>query len=303
METPEFELAFEPRHGRPVRVAAGVLRVTAPNAGPFTFHGTNSYVVGGKDVAVIDPGPDDARHFAALVAAIEGRRVRLILVTHTHRDHSRLARRLGALTGAPVLAEGPHRSARPLHAGETNPLSEGADTDFVPDRTIADGQRLVFGDDALTAVATPGHAANHLAFALDGAARILFSGDHVMAWSTTIVAPPDGSMTDYLASLDRLIARDDRLLLPGHGGPVTRPQTFLRALRAHRRLRERAILERVIAGDGKIGAIVRALYATTDPRLHPAAALSVFSHLERLVESGAVATDGPPALDGHYRPG
>lgn len=297
---PRFDTRFEPRHGEAVTVAPGVQRITAPNAGPFTFHGTNSYIIGEASVAVLDPGPMDERHFAALTAALEGRRVSHILVSHTHIDHSPLAARLAAATGAPVLAEGPHRLARPLFAGETNPLAESCDADFRPDVALADGDP-VFGEGwTLKAIHTPGHAANHLAFALEGTG-IVFSGDHVMAWATSVVAPPDGAMRDYMASLDRLASRKDRLYLPGHGGPVDEPGSFVRALRAHRRMRSQAIVERLASGDRSIAAIVKALYRDTDPRLHGAAALSVLAHLEDLVEQGVVASDGRPALSGAYR--
>lgn len=301
MNEPKFRMEFEPAHGRAVPVAPGVLRVTAPNAGPLTFHGTNSYIVGERALAVIDPGPEDDSHFAALMTAIAGRPVSHIFVSHTHRDHSPLARRLAAATGAETVAEGPHRAARPLHPGEINPLGESSDHDFRPDRRIAHGESVTGEGWQLTAVHTPGHTVNHLTFSLAGSG-ILFTGDHVMAWATTIVAPPDGAMADYMASLDRLLERDDRLYLPGHGGPVTGPKAFVRALKAHRRMRERAIFERVRAGDRRIAEMVAAIYRDTDPRLHRAAALSVFAHIEVLVERGELVTDGAPSLSGIYEP-
>ncbi|SIR11043.1 Glyoxylase, beta-lactamase superfamily II [Rhizobium sp. RU20A] len=303
-ESPDFDLAFEPRHGTAISVAPGVQRLTAGNASPFTFHGTNSYIVGDRSVAVIDPGPEDEAHFQALLAALAGRTVTHIAVSHTHRDHAPLARRLQAAKGGLIVAEGPHRPARPLFAGEINPFAESSDMDFVPDLALADGERIEGDGWALSAIATPGHTANHLSFALQTAAGdetgIVFSADHVMAWATTIVAPPDGAMADYMASLDVMLARDDRLFLPGHGGPVTNPAPFLRGLKAHRRMRERAVLERVKAGDETIPAMVKVIYASTDPRLHGAAALSVLAHLEDLVARGAVVSDGPPALSGRY---
>ncbi|MFP5075868.1 MBL fold metallo-hydrolase [Rhizobium sp. YIM 134829] len=300
MAEPRFDREFSPHHGRPVPVAVGVVRVTAGNRGPLTFEGTNTYLIGTRSLAVIDPGPLDEAHFTALMAAIDGRPVSHIAVTHTHRDHSPLARRLKAETGAEVVAEGPHRAARALHLGEQNLLSESSDLDFSPDRRLGDGE-TVFGEGwQLTALLAPGHTANHAAFALEGTG-IVFSGDHVMAWATSIVAPPDGSMRDYMASLDKMLAREgDRLYLPGHGGPLTAPQAFLRGLRTHRRMRERAVLDRVRAGDRHIPEMVRSIYATTDPRLHGAAGLSVFAHLEDLVASGTVQTDGAPALAGTY---
>ncbi len=298
----EFDTGFEPAHGSFVRVAPDVLRVTAPNASAFTFHGTNSYIVGRNTLAVIDPGPDDERHLKTLLDAIAGRPVSHIFVSHTHRDHSPLATRLKAATGALVLAEGPHRPARELAIGEVNALDESNDTDFMPDIALPDNA-VVDGDGwSIRAVHTPGHAANHAAFSLENTG-ILFSADHVMAWSTSIVAPPDGAMADYMASLERLLERDDRLLLPGHGGPVTQPKAFMRGLKAHRKMRERAILERLQQGDRTIGDMVRVIYRETDPRLHGAAGLSILAHLEDLVSRGLATTHGAPAIDGIYEPG
>ncbi|MDR9779328.1 MBL fold metallo-hydrolase [Rhizobium redzepovicii] len=300
MDSPAFDLAFEPAYGQAVPVVAGVERVTVNNPGPFTFFGTNSYIVGSASVAVIDPGPEDEAHFQALMAALAGRAVTHIFVSHTHRDHSPLARRLQAATGAVTVGQGPHRPARPLRDGEINPFAESSDLSFVPDITLGDGESLSGDGWALSAVLTPGHTANHAAFALEGR-DILFSGDHVMAWSTSIVAPPDGSMADYMESLERLIARDDRLLLPGHGGPVMEPAGFLRALKAHRLRREQAVLARVQAGDTQIAEMVKVIYRDTDPKLHGAAALSVLAHIEDLVERGEIAADGPPSLAATYR--
>lgn len=298
-----FDRAFVPAHGTAVPIANGVQRITCGNASPFTFTGTNSYIVGtGPTVAMIDPGPQDEAHFDALMKALGTRKLSHIFVSHTHRDHSPLAARVKNATGAWTVAEGPHRPARPLHAGEVNPFAESSDTDFVPDITLADGATIDGDGWSLTSVHTPGHTANHAAFALNGTG-ILFSADHVMAWATTIVAPPDGSMGDFMASVEKLLTRNDRIYFPGHGGPVTEPQSFLRGLRTHRRMRERAILERIRGGDRLISEMVKVIYARTDIRLHGAAALSVLAHLEDLVEKGFVATDGPPSLAGEYRPG
>lgn len=297
----EFDTSFDPAYGRAVAVAPDVLRVTARNPSPFTFHGTNSYIVGRDTLAVIDPGPEDDAHLETLLTAIAGRPVSHIFISHTHRDHSPLAARLKEHTGAPTLAEGPHRPARPLRIGEINPLDASADLAFVPDVVLADSA-LTQGDGwAIRAVLTPGHTANHAVFALEGTGT-LFSADHVMAWSTSIVAPPDGAMADYMGSLDRLLARDDRLLLPGHGGPVIAPQRFMRGLKTHRKMRERAILERIRAGDRTIAEMVAAIYRDTDPRLHGAAGLSVLAHIEDLVARGLIATEGDPAIDGIFSP-
>lgn len=300
-EDVRFERTFEPAYGQAVPVADNVQRLTVNNPSPFTFLGTNTYIVGRTSVVVIDPGPDDDRHYDALKAALAGRQVSHIAVSHTHRDHSPLARRLKADTGAIIVAEGPHRPSRPLHVGETNPFAESSDVDFIPDLALSDGEMLSGDGWTLEAIHTPGHTANHVAFAMKDTG-IVFSADHVMAWATSIVAPPDGSMADYMASLERLLRRDDRLYLPGHGGPVLEPAAFLRGLRAHRRMRERAVLERIRAGDRVITDMVAAIYRDTDKRLHGAAALSVLAHLEDLVEKGRVSTDGPPRLGGIYSP-
>lgn len=295
----DFNITFEPAYGEAVELAPGISRITVNNPSAFTFHGTNSYLVGTQTLAVIDPGPIDEAHLQTLLKAIDGRPVSHILVSHTHIDHSPLAARLQAETGATIVAEGPHRSARPLRIGEVNPLDASGDMSFKPDLAIADGE-VVEGDGwTMRAVFTPGHAANHMAFALEGTG-VLFSADHVMAWSTSIVAPPDGAMSDYMASLDKLLARDDRIFFPGHGGPVQSPAAFMRGLKAHRKMRERAIVERLRTGDRTIPEMVAAIYRDTDPRLHGAAGLSVLAHLEDLVARGIVKVEDEPSLDGVF---
>ncbi|GHD06103.1 MBL fold metallo-hydrolase [Tianweitania populi] len=294
-------MAFDGKAGEAIAMAPKVLRVTANNPSPYTFHGTNSYIVGTETLAVIDPGPDDPAHLGALLQAIDSRPVSHIFVSHTHRDHSPLTPALKAATGAEVLAQGPHRAARPLRDGEVNPFAESSDYAFAPDRALADDE-LVEGDGfAIRAIYTPGHCANHTAFALEGTG-LLFSADHVMAFATTVVAPPDGSMSDFMASLDRLLQRDDRLYLPGHGGNVENPLRFVRGLKAHRKMRERAIVERFAAGDRTIQEVVAAIYRDTDPRLHGAAALSVYAHVEDLVARGLLEAEPDLALDAYYRP-
>ncbi|MCZ8102894.1 MAG: MBL fold metallo-hydrolase [Burkholderiales bacterium] len=296
-----FDRDFESPAGTMVAVSPLVRRIVAPNPSPFTFTGTCTYVVGRGAVAVIDPGPADAAHVQALLAGIAGETVEAIVVTHTHRDHSPGARLLQERTGAPIVGCAPHRVARPLFAHEQTRLDAGADADHAPQRALADGETLEGDGWTLTAVATPGHTANHLAFALPQE-RALFSGDHVMAWSTSIVAPPDGAMGDYMASLARLADRDDAVLWPGHGGPVTQPPRFVRHLLTHRRQRETSIVERLRAGDGTIGAIVPRLYEGLNPALHGAAALSVLAHVEDLVQRGVlVSEDGEPSLARRYR--
>ena len=296
----ELSMAFDGKAGEAIVMAPNVLRVTANNPSPYTFHGTNSYIVGTNTLAVIDPGPDDPAHLSALIQAIDGRPVSHIFVSHTHRDHSPLTPALKAATGAEVLAQGPHRAARPLRDGEVNSFAESSDYAFAPDRALTDDE-LVQGDGfAIRGIYTPGHCANHMAFALEGTG-LLFSADHVMAFATTVVAPPDGSMSDFMASLDRLLQRDDSLYLPGHGGNVENPLRFVRGLKAHRKMRERAILERFTAGDRTIQEVVTAIYRDTDPRLHGAAALSVYAHVEDLVARGLLQAEPNLALHAHYR--
>ena len=298
----EFRTDFDPHHGEAVELVAGVRRITAPNSGPFTQHGTNTYIVGEEEVAVIDPGPEDGSpHYDAILRALKGRTVSHIVVTHTHVDHSPLARQLSRETGAPIYAEGPHRPARDLHLGELNVLDASGDKDFEPDVRLSHGDMINGKGFTLEAVFTPGHTANHMAFALTGT-PYLFSGDHVMGWATSIVAPPDGSMADYMQSLETLLQRDETIYFPGHGGRLEKAREFVRGLRTHRRMRETAILQRLKAGDRVIPEIVRAIYRDTDPRLHGAAGLSVFAHLEDLVQAGKVLTQGAPSLDGEYTP-
>jgi glyoxylase-like metal-dependent hydrolase (beta-lactamase superfamily II) len=288
------------RPGACVRLSPLVRRVVANNPGPITFTGTCSYIVGRDRIAIIDPGPDLPDHVKALLQAVRGETVTHILVSHTHRDHSPATRAIQAATGARVVGCGPHRTARPLALGEVNPLEASVDLEYAPDQQLAAGDTVEGNGWRLVAVETPGHMANHLAFALPEEAA-LFSADHVMAWSTTVVAPPDGSMSAYMASLDKLRSRSERIYWPGHGGPVRDPQRFLRALAHHRRQREASILNRLAAGDRTIPEMVRAIYQGLKPALVGAAGLSVFAHLEDLVERGLVTVDGPPTLASEFR--
>jgi glyoxylase-like metal-dependent hydrolase (beta-lactamase superfamily II) len=296
-----FEREMTAEAGEVVQVSPLVRRILAGNAGPFTYKGTCSYVVGRGEVALIDPGPEDPAHLRVLLDATQGEKVNAIVVTHTHRDHSPGARALQAATGAPIVGCGPHRAARPLADGEVPALDASADRDHAPDRELLAGDAVRGPGWTLEALPTPGHTANHLAFVLPEE-NALFSGDHVMAWSTSIVAPPDGRMADYMASLALLMERGEQRYWPGHGGPVNQPARFVRALLQHRRQREAAILERLAAGDRFIRDIVPRLYAGVPKALHGAAGLSVYAHLEDLVERGLVRTDGPPSLAGAYRP-
>jgi glyoxylase-like metal-dependent hydrolase (beta-lactamase superfamily II) len=272
----------------------------ADNGGPVTYTGTCSYIVGRGRVAVIDPGPALDAHMDALLQAVRGETVTHIVVSHTHRDHSPGARILQAATGAPIVGCSAHRTARILAEGEANPLEASTDREYAPNEEMREGDTIAGPGWHLTAVETPGHMANHLAFALPEE-RALFSADHVMAWNTTVIAPPDGSMGAYMASLDKLRGRDETIYWPGHGGPVREPQRFLRGLINHRRQREVSILTRLAEGDRTIPSIVAAIYQGLKPSLVRAAGLSVFAHLEDLVERGLVTTDGQPSLDGEYR--
>ena len=284
--------------GEVKRVSPLVRRLVANNSSPFTFTGTCSYIVGEGEVAIIDPGPLDDAHIAALIGATRGERVKHILVTHTHRDHSPAAARLKAATGATILGARPF--APKNAASETKGLDAAHDLSYAPDHALADGERVAVEGYTLEAVATPGHAANHLCFALIEE-NSLFSGDHVMAWSTTVVAPPDGSMGDYLASLEKLRARSESLFWPGHGGPVRNPQRYMRGLAHHRRQREAAILARIEAGDETIDDIVAAIYVGLDARLVRAAGLSTLAHLQDLAGRGLVAVEGAMDLSGRFR--
>ncbi|MFC4174232.1 MBL fold metallo-hydrolase [Microvirga sp. GCM10011540] len=286
--------------GECVRVSPLVRRIVANNPGPITFTGTCSYIVGTGRVAIVDPGPDLPEHIDALLHAVRNETITHILVTHTHRDHSPAARAVKEATGAQLVGCSQHRSARPLFEGEVNLLETSSDRDYAPDRELTEGDRIEGPGWSLTALATPGHMANHLAFTLPEE-KALFSGDHVMAWSTTVVAPPDGSMGEFMASLDKLKGREESVYWPGHGGPVRDPGRFVRALIHHRRQREVSILNRLAAGDRTIPAIVAAIYQGLKPALVGAAGLSVFAHLEDLVARGLVRTDGTPCLDGEYR--
>ncbi len=282
-----------PLYGEVETLSPLIRRVTANNPGPFTGTGTGTHIVGHGEVAVLDPGPDDPAHVTALLRALGGERVSAILVTHTHRDHSPASRALAAATGAPIVGCAPVVSNAPRGApdGFANTLSEAFDADYVPDRICVDEDVIEGPGWRLEAIATPGHSSNHLAFALPQE-RALFTGDHVMGWSTSVVAPPDGEMADYLASLAKLQTRDDTVYHPTHGDPVTEPQRLVRGLTLHRRQREGAILAILGNAPATIPALVAAMYASVDPRLHGAAGLSVLAHLIMLERLGQVCREG-----------
>ena len=297
---------FDFTYGHRDQVSPLIQRVIADNPGPFTFTGTGTYIVErdmpGASVAVIDPGPDDEAHLHALLRALKGRTVSHILVTHAHRDHAPLSRALAeAVGGAPILAAAPHGAT--IHASDhmdQAAMDEDDDTDFQPDIIVTDGQRIEGDGWTIEALATPGHASNHMAFVLREE-NALFSGDHVMGWSTTVVAPPDGDMTAYMDSLDRVLARGFSTIWPTHGPAITQVAPFLKAYREHRLEREAQICARLAAGDTNIAQMVPALYAAVDQRLWPAASLSVLSHMIKLVKEGRVVADSEPTLTAHYR--
>jgi glyoxylase-like metal-dependent hydrolase (beta-lactamase superfamily II) len=291
-----FVSAREPPPRALTQVSPMVRRLVAPNASPFTFNGTCTYIVGQGQVAIVDPGRDDDTHVSALLAAVDGEQVETILITHTHRDHSPGARKLRAATGARVIGAAP---LTPKGDGSTG-LDASHDRDYSPDAILADGERWQGAGYSIEALATPGHCSNHLCFALleEGA---LFSGDHVMAWSTSVVAPPDGSMRAYMDSLDKLRARPETIYWPGHGGPVIEPQRYLRALIYHRRQREASILNALADGPRTIPALVAKIYVGLNPSLTRAAGLSTLAHLEDLGERGRVVGGALEGGEQHFR--
>ena len=281
-------------YGEAAQVSPLIRRVIAPNASVFTFHGTGTYIVGRGEVAIVDAGPDLAGHVDAVLHAVRGETVTHLIVTHTHVDHSPATRHIKQATGARTYGFGPHGG------GEGPAVEEGADRDFVPDHRLADGAAIEGCGWTLEAVHTPGHTSNHLCFAL-AEERALFSGDHVMGWSTTVVSPPDGDMGAYMASLEKLSLRDEETYWPTHGPPIPGPQRFVGRLLGHRRRRESEILAAVAEGADTIPELVTRLYVGLDRRLHPAAARTVLAHLIHLVESGRAACDGTPDEAARYR--
>lgn len=290
------EITFE--YGACEAVSPLIRRVVADNPGPFTYTGTGTYIVGRGVVAVIDPGPDIPAHLDALLAALDGETVSHILVTHHHADHSPLARPLAERIGARIWG----RAAPSASVAEETGLKLDAEDDghFRPDVEVADGEVLAGPGWTLEAIATPGHTSNHFCFALKEE-NALFSGDHVMGWSTTVITPPDGDMGDYFASLAKIQARNFDTLWPTHGAPVRDVAPFLRAYVDHRRAREAQILAALSEGPAQIRTMVPKLYAAVDPRLHPAAALSMLAHLIQLTHERQVLCDGEPGLESVYR--
>ena len=272
--------------GIPIQLEPLVTRVLAPNPSPYTHTGTQTHIVGTTDLAVIDPGPDDPAHLDALIRAIGGRPVVAIAVTHHHRDHSPATRPLHALTGAPIVG------AAPFALDDAGARADASfDAAYAPDRVLAEGDTVGGHGWTLEAIATPGHTSNHVAFALPET-KALFSGDHVMGWSTTIVSPPDGNMTAYMASLEKLMGRNDRVYYPGHGEAVDKPQRLVRGMLGHRKQREGQILRLLHDRPLAIPAMVERMYVALDTRLVPAAERSVLAHLYDLQTRGRVIEEG-----------
>ena len=282
--------------GMATRVSPLVRRIVADNPSVFTYHGTGTFIVGHGDVAVIDAGPALERHVEAILDATRGETITHQFITHTHSDHSPAARLLKQATGAEIWAWGPATGG---DDGIT-PVDESEDRAFAPDHLLRHGDRIAGRGWTIEAVHTPGHASNHMCYALEEE-MTLFSGDHVMGWSTTVVSPPDGDMSAYLASLELVLERGDAVLRPTHGAAITEPAAFVSALIDHRRMRDRQIIACLDDGVGTIPAMVETIYATTDRRLFPAARRSVLAHVIRLVRQGRIAADGTPDERTRYR--
>ena len=280
-----LNFSFEPGTGGLVPVVDGIARVTAPNRSHHTFTGTNTFLLGVDELIVVDPGPNDAKHLGALIHAIDGRPVKAILLTHTHLDHSGLARRLRDKVGAPLWFGGKHRLYREVGPLERTLLTRSCDFDLEPDEVLSHGDNVTVDGISLGVLATPGHCGNHLAFSVAGS-PYLFTGDHVMGWSSTLVSPPDGSMGDYLMSLERVIQAPFSYYLPAHGGPIPEGRKFARALLAHRQHRNEQILAGVASGANTPAKLVSRMYQEISPVLKPAAAKTVEAHLDYLVAQG-----------------
>lgn len=285
MSSPIFDRNFDPNYGKVVEITPTIRRIVAPNPSAFTFYGTGTYIVGCGKVAVIDPGPNDTTHFEALTSALRGETVTHILVTHTHLDHSPLTQALKDWCGAPSYGFGPHGGDR---GGET--VEAGADYDFKPDHRLMDGDQVAGDGWTFEAVHTPGHTSNHLCFSYFEE-KALFSGDHVMGWSTSVISPPDGNMTDYMMSLEKLLKREEDVYYPTHGNPISNPKDHVRSFLFHRKDREEQILACLGRGLETIPQIVPAIYQDIPQKLHPAAARSVLAHMEKLLLEGLISAD------------
>ena len=292
---------FDPTPGQPIELAHGLIRILAPNPSPMTFRGTNTYILGAAAVTVIDPGPDAPDHMRAILAAIGHRPVQQIIVTHSHLDHSPLARALAQATNAPVLAFGDSfagRSAIMATLAASGDLGggEGVDHTFCPDQTLADGETIPCDLGPLRVLHTPGHLGNHICLRWGDA---IFSGDHVMGWASSLVSPPEGDLTDFMASCARLLTEKAQILYPGHGAPVADPQATISALIAHRHARESQILGALTA-PMTAAAITDVVYIDTPTALRRAAERNVLAHLIDLTGRGLIAPQGALARDATF---
>ncbi len=291
-----FRRKLDFTYGEVAQVAPGIRRIIAENPSPFTFYGTGTYIVGRGEVAVIDPGPADAAHIDRLLDGIAGETVSHIFVTHTHMDHSPGSRLLQERTGAKTYAYGPHGAGK-LEQGV--PVEEGGDMAFQPDQLLGDGEILQGGGWSLECVYTPGHTSNHMCYQLRER-KALFTGDHVMGWSTSIVSPPDGDMAAYIASLEKLLLRDDLVYWPTHGPSIEDPKPYVRAFITHRQERQEQVLVCVRQGVRRIEDMVPQIYAELPEFMYPAAARSVLASVVHLVELGRLRTDGEAQLAARY---
>lgn len=295
-----FHLEMEFTYGEPREIWSGVRRIVANNKGPLTHNGTNTYIVGKKEIALIDPGPNDSAHVSAILEAVKGETVTHILLTHTHKDHSGALRELKEKTGAAVYAHAPILENRGARRQADAPLDDAfVDLEFRPDHILNDGDIIEGESWALKAIHTPGHAPDHLCFE-DQREPILFSGDHIMAWNTSVVIPPEGKMSDYLASLKKLLKKDYERFLPGHGGQARAPERLVKAFLMHRKWRETAIHDHIKEGKSTIDQLVPLLYPNAKSEVLPAAALSVLAHAEHLCEQGLISSNTTPALNSSF---
>jgi glyoxylase-like metal-dependent hydrolase (beta-lactamase superfamily II) len=286
---------LEFKYGEVAQVSPLIRRVIANNPGPFTYLGTGVYIIGKGDVAVIDPGPLLDEHLEALKRALQGERITHIFTTHTHMDHSPMAHPLAAWAKARIFGR-----PDPVTDHAEITLEEGGESGFTPDVFVNDGDVFHGPGWTIEAIATPGHMSNHVCYALREE-NALFSGDHIMGWSTTVITPPDGSMRDYFASLDKVKARGFSTIWPSHGPPITKVDPFIDAYISHRKAREQSIVDRLKAGDTLIPKMVETIYKDVDKRLHPAACHSVLAHIIQLVEEGRVKASGPLTMQTEYR--
>ena len=292
-----FKRELDFAYGEVTEVAPGIRRVIARNPSAFTLYGTGTYILGRGDVAVIDPGPADPAHIEAITRATQGETITHMLVTHTHMDHSPGCRLLADHTDAPTVGFGPHGAGKIADGVQ---VEEGGDMDFSPDVTVVGGEVVEGEGWSVECIYTPGHTSNHICYALQQG-RVLFSGDHVMGWSTSVISPPDGDMASYMASLELLLERDDAVYWPTHGPAITEPKPHVRAFIAHRREREEQIRRCLAEGTSRIAEMVPTMYAGVAKQLHPAAARSVFAAMAYMVERGEVECQGELAVGAEFR--